>query len=473
MANNTSSLGSDLRKMIKLFPTAIKGGDFDFTSISLKKAIFLLSIPMIMEMFMESLFALCDAIYVSQINAQAMAAVGFTEQMMIVIYSIAFGVAMAVTALVSRRIGEKDVDGANKASGQSILIGVGLAAVFTAIGLTWSEELLELIGASPEAIAEGAIYTKWLFGGNIVILLLFILNAVFRGAGDASMAMRVLIISNGLNLILDPFLIFGWGIIEPMGVKGAAIATNIGRGTAVLVQLYILFGGKSIIKLAGKYLRPNWATIRHILQVSAGGAGQFIVASASWIFLASIMARFGDNVVAGYWLAIRLLMFTILPAWGMSNAAATLVGQNLGAEKPERAEKAVWKTAKYAAIFLGVVSVFYMVGAEFILGFADDTSPEIVQCGAACLRIVSAGYIFYAYGMIMAQAFNGAGDTGTPTRLNFIAFWLCQIPLAWALAEYTNLQDWSVYIAIVVSEILLTVLCVSVFKKGKWKLKRV
>lgn len=448
------------------------GKDHDYTAISVNKAIFFLAVPMIIEMLMESLFAVVDIYFVGRIGTDAVAAVGLTESMMTIIYSIAFGVSMAITAMISRRIGEKDVATATKVAGQTILVGFLLAIGFSIAGLFYSRELLGIIGASTEVIEVGHSYTKWLMGGNIVIMFIFMFNAIFRGAGDAALAMRVLLISNGLNLILDPLLIFGLGPIPAMGVEGAAIATNIGRTVGVLVQLYLLFRGVGTIKLKLADIMPDWKIIKQKLVIASGGTGQFIIASASWIFLMNIMSSFGSEAVAGYTIAIRVLIFTILPAWGMANAAATLVGQNLGANQPDRAEISVWKTALYCMIFLGIVSVFYVVFADQVVGIFND-NPLVIEHGSRALTYISVSYVLFAYGMVISQSFNGAGDTRTPTWINLICFWMVQIPLAYLLAFTFDLETIGVYLAVVISESLLAFVCIYVFRKGRWKLVKI
>jgi putative MATE family efflux protein len=375
---------------------------------------------------------------------------------------------MAATAVVARRIGEKDVQGARIAAVQAISLGVLISVLIGIIGIIYAKEILALMGGEPELIAEGYGYTQWLIGGNITITLLFLINAIFRGAGNASIAMWALVLSNGLNIILDPMFIFGFGPIPEMGVKGAAVATNIGRGTAVLFQLGILFFGWGKIKLLAKDLVLNFKVMLNLIKVSLGGIAQFLIGTSSWIFLMRIMSEFGSEVLAGYTIAIRVMMFTLMPSWGMSNAAATLVGQNLGAKQPERAERSVWKTGKYNAIFMGTVSLGYLIFAKTIISWFNAT-PEVVKSGALCLQIIALGYIFYAYGMVVTQAFNGAGDTRTPTKINLISFWFFQLPLAYVSALVLGWGAIGVFLAITLAEVLLAVLAMVWFKKGKWK----
>ena len=456
------------KKFIHYFWIAISGKETEFTSGSIRKAIFMLSIPMILEMLMESIFALVDIAYVSKVSVNAVATIGLTESVITLVYALAIGLSMAATAVVARRIGEKDVQGARIAAVQAISLGVLISILIGIIGIIYAKDILALMGGEPELIAEGYGYTQWLIGGNITITLLFLINAIFRGAGNASIAMWALVLSNGLNIILDPMFIFGFGPIPEMGVKGAAVATNIGRGTAVLFQLGILFFGWGKIKLLAKDLVLNFKVMLNLIKVSLGGIAQFLIGTSSWIFLMRIMSEFGSEVLAGYTIAIRVMMFTLMPSWGMSNAAATLVGQNLGAKQPERAERSVWKTGKYNAIFMGTVSLGYLIFAKTIISWFNAT-PEVVKSGALCLQIIALGYIFYAYGMVVTQAFNGAGDTRTPTKINLISFWFFQLPLAYVSALVLGWGAIGVFLAITLAEVLLAVLAMVWFKKGKWK----
>jgi putative MATE family efflux protein len=456
------------KKFIHYFWIAISGKETEFTSGSIRKAIFMLSIPMILEMLMESIFALVDIAYVSKVSVNAVATIGLTESVITLVYALAIGLSMAATAVVARRIGEKDVQGARIAAVQAISLGVLISVLIGIIGIIYAKDILALMGGEPELIAEGYGYTQWLIGGNITITLLFLINAIFRGAGNASIAMWALVLSNGLNIILDPMFIFGFGPIPEMGVKGAAVATNIGRGTAVLFQLGILFFGWGKIKLLAKDLVLNFKVMLNLIKVSLGGIAQFLIGTSSWIFLMRIMSEFGSEVLAGYTIAIRVMMFTLMPSWGMSNAAATLVGQNLGAKQPERAERSVWKTGKYNAIFMGTVSLGYLIFAKTIISWFNAT-PEVVKSGALCLQIIALGYIFYAYGMVVTQAFNGAGDTRTPTKINLISFWFFQLPLAYVSALVLGWGTIGVFLAITLAEVLLAVLAMVWFKKGKWK----
>ncbi|MEQ5791184.1 MATE family efflux transporter [Muricauda sp. NFXS6] len=459
---------NSFKKFIQYFWIAISGKETEFTTGSIRKAIFMLSIPMILEMLMESIFALVDIAYVSKVSVNAVATIGLTESVITLVYALAIGLSMAATAVVARRIGEKDVDGARIAAVQAIGLGVLISVVIGIIGIIYAKDILALMGGEPDLIEEGYGYTQFLIGGNITVVLLFLINAIFRGAGNASIAMWALVLSNGLNIILDPMFIFGFGPIPEMGVKGAAVATNIGRGTAVLFQLGILFFGWGKIKLMAKDLVLNLKVMISLIKVSLGGIAQFLIGTSSWIFLMRIMSEFGSEVLAGYTIAIRVIMFTLMPSWGMSNAAATLVGQNLGAKQPDRAEQSVWKTGKYNAWFMGTVSLGYLIFAKTIISWFN-TTPEVVKSGSLCLQIIALGYIFYAYGMVMTQAFNGAGDTRTPTKINFISFWLFQLPLAYISALVLGWGATGVFVAITLAEILIAVLAMIWFKKGKWK----
>ncbi len=457
-----------LQRIFSYFKTAVSGKEQEFTSGSIRRAIFMLSVPMVLEMMMESIFFLVDAYFVSSLGANAIATVGLTESVLTLVYAIAIGLSMGVTAIVARRIGEKDVPGASQAAVQSIFLGIAVAILVSIIGILFPKEILGLMGGEPELIAEGYKYTQVLLGGNVTIMLLFLINAVFRGAGDASVAMRVLIFSNLLNIILDPMLIFGFGPIPAFGVQGAAIATTIGRGSAVIFQLLILFYGWSKIKVTFKDLVLRAEIMMNLIKVSLGGIGQFIIGTSSWVFLMRIMAEFGSEVLAGYTIAIRVLMFTLMPSWGMSNAAATLVGQNLGAQKPERAEQSVWKTGKYNAYFMLGVSLFYLLFAEAIIRIFS-AEALVVEYGALSLRVIAAGYVFYAYGMVIIQSFNGAGDTKTPTIINFFCFWVFQLPFAYLAALVFEWGAMGVFLAITFAEILIAVIGIIWFRKGSWK----
>ncbi len=461
-----------LKSFFILLKEAIAGKEIDLTQASIKKAIFLLAVPMILEMSMESIFALVDIFYVSQVSTNAVATIGLTESVITLVYALAVGLSMAATAIVARRIGEKDPEGAKRVTVQVIFLGILVSSIVSVIGILFPKEILGLMGGEQSLIDEGYRYTQILIGGNFTIVLLFLINAVYRGAGNASMAMWTLILSNGINIVLDPIFIFGWGPIPEYGVAGAAIATTIGRGTAVLFQLYILFYGSTRIRLALKNFVVNIGVMINLIRVSLGGIGQFIIGTSSWIFLMRIISEFGSEVLAGYTIAIRVIMFTMMPAWGLSNAAATLVGQNLGANQPERAETSVWKTAKYNAFFMVAVSVIYLLFAKTIIGWFS-VDPEVLKYGALSLQIVTIAYFLFAYGMTVTMAFNGAGDTKTPTIINFFCFWVFQLPFAY----FTSLVlDWGpigVFVAIALAESLIAVIAIVWFKKGKWKMIKV
>lgn len=458
-----------IKHFISLFISALKGTHKEFTSGSIDKAIFLLSIPMIAEMVMESLFAVADVYFVSKISTNAVATVGLTESVLMIIYSIAVGFTMATTAVVARRVGEKKFVKAASAGFQAIFLAILISVVLGVAGYFAAEPILRLMGASESLIREGSGYTKVMFAGNISIILLFLINGIFRGAGDASISMRTLWIANGLNIILDPLLIFGIGPFPEMGVEGAAIATTIGRSTGVLYQIYYLVNGRSLIKIGLKNMVVKVKTIYELLKISIGGMGQFLIESASWIFLVRLMSTFGAEALAGYTIAFRVIVFTILPSWGLSNAAATLVGQNLGAKEPGRAEQSVWKTALYNMIFLGSLSVVFFFGAEPIIGlFTQDMA--VLSIAVSALKIICFGYVFFAYGMVISQAFNGAGDTKTPLMVNFVVFWLVQIPLAYLLAITFDWREQGVFFTIAFCHSLQAIISIFIFRMGKWKL---
>lgn len=456
----------------KLFAQALTGEIKDFTTGSINRAIFLLAIPMILEMVMESLFAVVDIYFVNKIGIEASSTVVLTEASLTILYSVAWGLSIGVTALVARRAGEKNFKAASNIAAQAIMVGLFLSLIVSVIGFIFPKEILMLMGASEKVAQENYLFTQIMLTGNIVIVLLFINNAIFRGAGNASIAMRVLILANVINIVLDPLLILGIGPFPKMGVVGAAVATTTGRAIAVLLQFYYLFNGKSLIKLTAKQFVIQFNLIRSILNTSAGGMFQFIIGSCSWIFLAMIIAESGTAAVSGYGTAIRICIFTILPAWGLANAAATLVGQNLGANQPDRAEKSVWRTAFITFCFFAVVAViFFLFGESLMRFFTSDEAA--ITAGTECLHILAIGYVFFAYGMIISQAFNGAGDTRTPTYINLFVFWILQIPLAWILAKYLQMGPTGVYIAIGVSETVLAIISIMIFRKGKWKLVKV
>jgi putative MATE family efflux protein len=456
-------------RAIRLFGDAVKGEQNDYTTGSLRKAIFLLAIPMIIEMGMESVFALVDLFFVGKLGKHAVSTVGLTESVLTLIYSIAVGMSMAATAMVARRIGEKDKEGAASAAMQSIWVGIALIVVLSIAGVVFAKDILRLMGAEEETIRMGVPYTRIMMGSSMVIMLLFLINGVFRGAGDASIAMRSLTLANICNIILCPVLINGLGPIPAFGLTGAALATAIGRSVGVVYQLYYLFNGKSVVQLTAAAIKAEWAIIKSIVSIAWPATFQFIIASCSWIFLAQLVAETGHSEAsAGYQTALRILMFFLLPAWGISNAAATLVGQSLGAKEPERAEQAVLQTAKYNVAFMAVITLLFLALAEVIVGFFS-IQGEVRSIAVKALRIISAGYIFYGLGMVMINAFNGAGDTKTPTVINVFCFWLFQIPLAYLLAKYLAWGPTGVFVAIPVAETLITITAYILFKRGNWK----
>lgn len=451
---------------------ALRGHERDYTTGSIRKAIFFLSVPMVFEMIMESLFAVVDVFFVSRVGVNAVATVGLTESVLMIIYSLAVGFSMAVTAIVSRRVGEKRFKRAGDAAFQSIALSLLIGVVLGVAGFIYAEDVLRLMGGDEALIREGSSYTKIMYAGNLSIILLFVNNAIFRGAGDAALAMRTLWIANGLNIVLDPIFIFGLGPIPAMGVAGAAVATTIGRSVGVGYQFYHLVKGTGIIKIAKANIVWRTKTIVEFVKVSAGGIGQFLVESASWIFLVRIISNFGAEALAGYTIAFRIIMFTLLPSWGMANAAATLVGQNLGAREPGRAEASVWQSAKYNAFFLVAVSVLFGVLANPILGiFTEDQA--VMAVGRSGLQIICLGYIFFAYGMVVGQAFNGAGDTRTPLYISLVVFWLIQIPLSYWWAVDLGWGANGVFFCIAFCHSLYAIVAVVLFRRGKWKMVEV
>jgi len=464
--------GGKLRLLWRDIVLALRGNDEDFTSGSMGRAILILSIPMILEMLMESVFAVVDIFFVSRLGPEAIATVGITESMLTVIYAVAFGLSMGATAMIARRIGEKRHEDAAVAAVQALAVAVLVSIPVAVVGIFFAPQLLGLMGMNADAIKAFSSYTAIMLGGNIVIMLIFVGNAVYRGAGDATIAMRVLWLANGINIVLDPCLIFGWGPFPELGIAGAAVATTIGRGIGVTYQLWTLGRAGARIRLSRSDLRFVPAVMKRLVRVSAGGIGQFIIATTSWIGLVRIMATFGSISLAGYTIAIRIIIFAILPSWGMANAAATLVGQNLGAGKPDRAERSVWLSSLANMAFLGIVASAFIVFAEFFIGlFTKDAG--IITVGADCLRILSYGYVLYALGMVVIQAFNGAGDTTTPTIINVFSFWLFELPLAYVLSLSLGLNERGVFFAIIIAESLMTIAAVIVFRRGKWKTREV
>jgi putative MATE family efflux protein len=447
---------------------ALRGSHQDFTQGSLNRAILLLAVPMVLEMVLESLFAVVDVFWVGRVGANAVATVGLTESLLLLVFAIGMGLSLSTTAMVARRIGEKDPEDAAVAGVQAIILGLVVSVLLGVPALIFAPDLLHLMGASPEIVATGSGYARIALGGSGVVLLLFLNNAIFRGAGDAAIAMRLLWVSNIINLILDPCLIFGWGPFPKLGVTGAALATFTGRGIGVLYQFYRLMKGTERIRILRRQVRLNLDVILRLLRVSLTGIFQFMIAQTSWIGLVRIVSIFGASALAGYTIAIRIVIFAILPSWGLSNAAATLVGQNLGAKQPERAETSVWRTGFYNMIFLGCVGIaFVLLAPQIVHIFTRD--PAVVPMAISALRIVSTGNIGYAYAMVMLQAFNGAGDTVTPTIVNFFGFWVFEIPLAYWLAIHRSMHSNGVYWSIVIAECSIAVASIILFKQGRWK----
>ncbi|MEP7143120.1 MAG: MATE family efflux transporter [Ferruginibacter sp.] len=462
-----------ISSVLSLIRQSLKGEAQDYTKGSIRKAVILLAIPMVLEMCMESVFAVVDIYFVSHLGKHATSTVGLTESVITIVYSLAIGISMAATAMVARRIGEKNEKAASMAGMQSIFISLAITIAVSIPGFIYSADILRLMGAEDAAVEIGVGYTRIIMGGSLVIMLLFLINGIFRGAGDAMMALKSLWLANICNIILCPLLIRGLGPIPAFGVTGAAMATTIGRGIGVIYQLYHLFNGRRLIQFTIKHLAPDWEIIRSIFTIAWPATLQFLIGSGSWIVLASLVVTTGhSDASAGYQIAIRIIMFFLLPAWGMSNAAATLAGQNLGALQPQRAEESVIKTAKYNAIFTGLVSVILLAFAPAIISFFTK-EVAVAYYAVLAVRIVSAGYIFYGVGMVMANAFNGAGDTRTPTIINLFGFWFFQIPLAWVLSKTFNMGPVGVFIAIPVSETAISIVAYILFKKGKWKLKKV
>lgn len=449
---------------------ALRDNQADFTRGPINRGLGLLAIPMMLEMSMEAVFAVVDIAFVSQLGTHAVAAVGLTEAMITVLYAVAIGLGMGVTAMVSRRIGAHHADEAAHVAGQAVWVGAVAASIIGVAGVSCADELLRLMGAGEAVIAVGSGYTAVLLGGNVSILYLFLLTAAFRGSGDAPIALRSLMLANGINLVLDPCFIFGLGPFPELGVTGAAVATTIGRSTGVAYLFYCLLSGRGRLGFGWRHLRPSPALIRRMIAISIGGMGQFLIATSSWIAVIRIIALYGAAPVAAYTIAIRMIEFVFLPAWGLGNAAATLVGQNLGAGRPDRAESAVWAAARYNVIFMTAMGIiFFALAPQIVAMFTRE--PEILRYGTSCLRILGLGYPMYAVGMVIVQALNGAGDTRTPMILNAILFWLLQIPLAWWLATTAGFGPNGVFWAIVVSESMLSVCGVLVFRRGRWRLQ--
>lgn len=461
-----------MRSFLNDLKEAVAGTEQDFTEGKLSRAIFLLSVPALLEMIMESIFVIVDIWFVSKLGANAVATVGLTESLITLVYAISLGLATATTSLVSRRIGEKNRTLASHTAFQAILTGIIVSLLIAVPGGIFSADLLELMGADVEIVTEMSGYAKLMISGNVVIMLLFIINAVFRSAGDAAVAMRVLWIGNIINIILDPLLIFGIGPFPELGIEGAALATLTGRGIAVVYQFWLLFFGRKRIQISLNDTGIDFRIIAKIIRLSLGSIGQNLIGTLSWIALVRIISVFGSSIVAGYTIAIRIVSFSLLPSWGIANAASTLVGQNLGAKKPDRAERSVMITGWANMILLGVIGIVYVIfPGTFIKMFIDD--PPVIASGTECLRIVSIGFISYGFGMVLANSFNGAGDTITPLKINIFAYWMVEIPLAWILAIEAGMNENGVFWAIVIAETLMTITAYLIFRRGRWKLKEV
>jgi putative MATE family efflux protein len=460
---------------LRMIRQAIRGEEMDYTTGSIRRAVIMLAIPMMLEMIMESVFAVVDLYFVGHLenSSQAVQVVGLTESVLTIIYSLAIGMSMAATALVARRVGEKNIDEAAHAGVQALIVALAVTLVLSVTGFIYAKDILLLMGASEETATAGTHFVRTMMGGSIMIMLLFLINGIFRGAGNAAMAMKSLWVGNICNIVLCPILIYGVGPIPAFGLTGAAIATTIGRGIGVIYQVYHLFKGGSTIKIHLHNWFIDLPVIRSIVKIATPAILQFVIGSCSWIFLANLVATTGgDAGSAGYQTALRLMMFFLLPAWGMSNAAATLVGQNLGAENPERASQSVMKTMKYNVIFMALITVFTFTLGEWLIGFFTN-DVQVKEIAVTAIRIISLGYVFYGIGMVMMNAFNGAGDTWTPTWINLFGFWLLQIPLGYLLAKYFELGPLGVFIAVPVSETCMSIAAYFIFRKGKWKLKKV
>jgi putative MATE family efflux protein len=455
---------------LALIREAIFGSRQDFTAISIDRAIVLLAVPMVLEMAMESLFGIVDIFFVAHLGADATATVGITEGMLYIVMSIAVGLSMGTTAVVARRTGEHDKEGAARSAVQSIILGLTCALVIFCVCFPLAPRLLALMGASPGILQTGTTYSRIMMSGSGIILMLFLINAIFRGAGDAAVAMRVLWVANLINIVLDPCLIMGLGPFPKLGVTGAAVSTSIGRSVGILYQIYLLRRGTGRMEIARRHVQLVLSVMKNIIRIAANGVLQFLIATASWIALVRLIQTFGSQATAGYTVAIRIIIFSILPSWGLSSAAATLVGQNLGAKRPDRAEHAVWRAAFFDMIFLGGVSLVYLLFAPQLVSlFSRD--PVVIAYAATCLRIISICYVLYAYGMVIVQAFNGAGDTRTPTLINLFCFWIVQLPLAYTLAKGLHLGPKGVFLAILTTETLLALIAINVFRLGRWKQK--
>lgn len=461
-----------MKRWLSLLLEAIRGSERDYTEGPVGPALVMLSVPMVLEMSMESLFAVVDVFYVSRVSADAVATVGITESMLMIVYTVALGLGIGAMAVVSRRTGEKDEEGAAQAAAQSIALGLLVALGIGVFGYFNAERLLRLMGATPSMISSSLGYTKVMFAGNATVTLLFLNNAIFRGVGDPAIAMRMLWLGNAINIAVCPLLIFGIGPFPQLGVAGAALGTNIGRGTAVLTQLFMLTSGRSRIHIVRRHMRVIPSVMWNVCRLSGSGFLQILIDTSSYIGLIRVLSTFGSDALAGYTIAFRTMMFALMPAWGLGNAAATMVGQALGAKKPDRAEISVWTAAKYNAVVLGAVGVLFLVLAPAIVAIYTN-DPAVAPYATDCLRIVSAGFVFFAYGMVLTQAFNGAGDTWTPTWMNLGCFWFWQIPLAWLLAIHWRMGPHGVFIAMTVAFSTLAIIGSVMFRRGSWKTRQV
>ncbi|MCF8451108.1 MAG: MATE family efflux transporter [Taibaiella sp.] len=462
------------KRYIDLIRSALRGDEYDYTTINLRKAVLLLAIPMVLELALESVFAVVDIFFVNKLGVHAVSIVGLTESVITIVYSVGIGLSAAATAMVARRVGEKNNEGAANAGAQAILLAIIASIVLGVPGYLFAGEILKIMGAEPAAIADGITYARIMLGGNVAIVLLFLINGIFRGAGNASIAMKSLWIGNIFNILLDPILIFGFAFIPALGIKGAAIATTTGRSIGVIYQLYHLWRSTGLLRIKMHHFKPQWQILKGLVAIAAPATFQFIIASASWIFLAAMIAEYGSAASAGYQTAIRLIVFFILPAWGMSNAAATLVGQNLGAQLPERAEQSVRITTKYNVIFMAFVTLIFLLFAYPIVGFfIPESEIQQLKYAAMSLQIISSGYIFYGISMVITQAFNGAGDTRTPSFVYFLGFWVFQVPFAYLLHKYTSMGITGIFIAVPVAETLMAIVVYFLFRTGKWKTVKV
>jgi putative MATE family efflux protein len=454
--------------MWQLIKDALRGKEQDYTKVNLKAGVVLLAIPMILEMLMESLFAVVDIFFVGRLGEHAVATVGLTEAVVVLIYAVGMGVSMAATALIARRVGEKDYKEAGNAAFQLLSLGGAVSILMGIGGWIFAEDLLILMGAEAAVLEHGIGYAKVIFVGNTAIMLLFLLNGAFRGAGQPHLAMRALWISNGINIILDPLLIFGLGSFEGFGLTGAAIATTFARSIGVVYQFYHLFNGKHKLVILKENIVLNFQVIKRIVSISVGGMGQFLIDSVGWIALTRMTAEFGSVAVAGFTIAFRILLFTLMPAWGLAGAASTLVGQNLGASKFKRAELSVWLVARYNAIFLATVTVLYLLAGDVLAGFFTD-QDEVRLLASEGLKVIVLGYVFFAVGMVMTNAFNGAGDTRTPAFINISVFWLLEIPLAYFMAFVLGMEMMGIYVSIALCHSLHAMVAFLIFRRGKWK----